>query len=486
MNVLFVFSLQRYRSVKRPIAERRLIPLGISYISALLKGHGHDTELLVLTRETDRRIIDEYIEKHRPGLICFTAVTSEYDFIADVARYIKSKFPAIHLLVGGPHASLNPEAVIRDSFDSLCIGEGEHPTLELVEQLTRGEKPTGIKNLWIKDGDRIEKNPTRAFLDNQDSLPFPDRTLWKDWIDDTDAMQVILLGRGCPFECTYCCNHSLKELAPGQYVRLRSVDAVIDELRHVVSESPHTNEVYFEIETIGINNAFAHELCSALERFNQESEKKLTFGVNLRITPNVDYDTLFSAFANANFRFINIGLESGSTRVREKVLNRRYSNDDIIDTVTLAKKHGLSVYVFAMVGVPTETLEDFKETIACCRTCQPDCVWLYIFFPYPGTDLHQYCMEHDLLPPTINPEMERFKAVLDLPGFSRSQIQRQFNWFFYKVYAGHRSLLFRLGSVLYLKAHSNYTLCRLFHKFTNNKLLKKMEKQVAAHYSLKK
>lgn len=486
MNTLFVFSLQNYRSLEQPIAEQRLIPLGISYISALLKDRGHSTELLVLTRKTDRYIIDEYVERYHPDLICFTAVTSEYSFISDIAAYTKARFPYIHLLAGGPHISLNPEIAIRDAFDSICIGEGEYPTLELLEQLQRGKEPTKIPNLWIKKGNRVEKNPTRAFIEKLDELPFPDRTLWNDWIDETDAMQVVLLGRGCPFECTYCCNHSFRKLAPGQYVRLRSVNAIISELRQVAADAPQTNEVYFEIETIGINSAFAHELCRALQQFNEGRMQKLTFGVNVRITPGTDYGTLFEAFAEANFRFVNIGLESGSARVRETVLKRRYSNDDIINAVTLAKKHGLTVYIFAMVGVPTETLDDFQETINCCRTCQPDCIWLYIFFPYPGTALHDYCLKTGLLPSKVDPQMERFKAPLDLPGFPKREIQREFNWFFYNVYAGYRSLFFRLGSVLYLKVHSNNTLCRLFHKLMKNRFIKKMEKNIASRYSLKK
>jgi radical SAM superfamily enzyme YgiQ (UPF0313 family) len=168
------------------------------------------------------------------------------------------------------------------------------------------------------------------------------------------------------------------------------------------------------------------------------------------------------------------------------MLNRRYSNDDITNAVALAKSNGLRVYVFAMVGIPTETIEEFRETISCCRACQPDCIWLYIFFPYPGTTIYRYCMEQGLLPHSVDTEMERFRAALDLPGFPRKRIQHEFCWFFYRVYAGHRSILFRLGSVVYLKAHSNYMLCRLFNKLMASRLAKKIEKCVAAHYSLKK
>ena len=77
--------------------------------------------------------------------------------------------------------SLTPAEEMLEIFDALCIGEGEYPGLELVEQLSEGKSPSGIMNLWIKQADGIEKNPTRPFLQDMDELPFPDREMWNPW-----------------------------------------------------------------------------------------------------------------------------------------------------------------------------------------------------------------------------------------------------------------------------------------------------------------
>ncbi|MCK4788058.1 MAG: cobalamin B12-binding domain-containing protein [Desulfobacteraceae bacterium] len=155
MNILFVYSIDDIQSQTKLLQTQQQMQFGISYISSFLKKHGHQTKLVVLGKflgQKNKRAIDEYIARLCPGLICFTCVATEYSFIANIAKYIKNNYQDIYLLVGGPHVSLNPEQVLSDGFDALCIGEGENATLELVSQLEKGMSPSGIANLWIKHG----------------------------------------------------------------------------------------------------------------------------------------------------------------------------------------------------------------------------------------------------------------------------------------------------------------------------------------------
>jgi anaerobic magnesium-protoporphyrin IX monomethyl ester cyclase len=455
MNIIFIYSLNVIESTSKPMYTLQQKQYGISYISSFLKEHGHQTKLIVLSRVSDRKnrtIIDEYLKRFYPKLICFTGVSTEYQFIANIAKYIKSHYPDIYLLVGGPHVSLNPEEVLLDDFDALCIGEGENPTLELLSQLEKGAHPSGIPNLWIKHGSEIEKNSPRPFLQDLDSLPFPDREMWQEWIEERQGSKdSVLLARGCPFQCTYCCNHALKKLAPGAYVRFRSPDNIVKEIKEIANRSPSTKEIYLEVESFGINKEWARELCSKLERFNKTLDQPLSFGANLRITPNADLENLFVECKKCNFRFINIGLESGSERVRREILKRNYSNEDIISAVALARKYGLKIALFNMIGIPGETIADFKETVKINRVCLPDWHYTSIFFPYPGTDLYFLCKQQGLLKKPLDTEMERQKATLDLPGFTKKQIQKSYIWFDYYVYKGHKPIYIVLGRVLQSK-----------------------------------
>ena len=121
-------------------------------------------------------------------------------------------------------------------------------------------------------------------------------------------------------------------------------------------------------------------------------------------------------------------------------MKRRYSNQDFKNALHCAKKYGLKVNVYIMVGIPGETLDDFQDTIKCIRECQPHRADISIFYPYPGTKLYDICKEKNLLNHKISTEYERRIAVLDLPGFSRKQIQKQYDWFDFTVYKGYKPL----------------------------------------------
>ncbi len=348
MNTIFVSSVNSLVTKHKPLDTPLQMQFGISYISSLLKRHGHKTKLIILSEllgKINFNVIDKNIKEFSPRLICFTAVCSEYPFIAKLAKYIKTHYPDIYLLIGGPHVSLNPSEVLEDAFDALCIGEGEYPTVELASQLEENKFPSSVQNLWIKHCSDIEKNTQRPFLHDLDSLPFPDREMWQEWIDERQSSQnskhAVLLGRGCPFQCTYCCNHAFQKLAKGNYVRLRSPDNILEEIRAIVKCFSTDRLIYLEAESFGINKAWALELCSKLEGFNRTLSHPLSFGTNLRVTPHADLESLFAACKRSNFSYVKIGLESGSERIRRQILKRNYSNQDIINAVELARKYGI-------------------------------------------------------------------------------------------------------------------------------------------------
>ena len=479
MNIAFVFSSQNVFSPEKPLQYQEEMNFGISYISSLLKQHGHRTSLFVLTKDTQLDTVRTFVRDFNPGVLCFSSVTSEFPFITRWIRKIKAEFPRLFLLGGGCHLSLNPDDGLQTELDALCIGEGEHPTLELVERLEGGRSPGGIENIWLKQNGKVERNRLRPFLEDIDALPFPDREMWRPWTLDLNSRPAVLLGRGCPFQCTYCSNHALKKLAPGPYVRCRSADNIVAELEEIAARQPAVREVYFEVETFNVNLPWARELCRKLAVFNQRRTAPLEFGVNIRVTPNTDFGPLFAAMRGSRFTFINVGVESGSERVRREIMNRRYSNDDIIRTASLARENGLKVHFLNMIGLPTETEDDIRQTIAVNRVCQPD-MWPShsIFFPYPGTEIHRICREKGLLPERLDVERERSRAVLNLKGLSQRKLMHYFVWFDYYVYKGHRPLWKLLARCFVARLHCSYRMMRVYRVVTGWGFLKKLKESV--------
>jgi anaerobic magnesium-protoporphyrin IX monomethyl ester cyclase len=253
VKVLFVYTREVPQSPVKPLVDLEAIQFGISSISAYLKRAGHRTRLLVLTRADDFSTVDRLVGEFEPQLVCLTAVASEYAFVEKIGAYLKERYPGLFLMAGGVHVSLRPDDAMLEVFDACCIGEGEEATLELVGQLEQGIPPRGIPNLWIRHQGGIEKNPPRSFLPELDALPYPDREMWLEWLDleRCTPRPSLLLGRGCPFLCSYCCNHSLKKVASGRYVRFRSPENVVGEIEQLTRLFPEMQEIYFEVETLG-------------------------------------------------------------------------------------------------------------------------------------------------------------------------------------------------------------------------------------------
>jgi len=437
MQILFISSVNNPVSFQHLLAGNEDMQFGISYISACLKQKGHQTSLLLLSkkyRSKNERLLRKQIQQLSPSVIAFTAVYSEYDYIVEIARFIRKSFPSVFLVGGGVHISLNPHENMLDVFDAICLGEGEQAMVELVGALETHQPFTSIENLWVRQDKNIFKNGLRVFNESLGVLPFPDRSMWLQWILERNTRLTVLLGRGCPYNCSYCCNHKLRKIAQGAYVRFRPVSNILNEIETLNSEFPQVREYMLEAETLAADMDWLEELCLGLAGLNAKRSVKLLFSANLRIFPTMDQEKIWGLLAKAGFTSVSIGLESGSEKIRREVLNRNYSNEHIFEAAAWASKYGIKLGLFNLIGVPGETYSDFCETLAVNRKIQPHWHATSIFFPYPGTELYECAQKLGLLNNVKEVENERQQAVLDLPDFTRKQIQQAFDSFHYEVY----------------------------------------------------
>jgi radical SAM superfamily enzyme YgiQ (UPF0313 family) len=98
---------------------------------------------------------------------------------------------------------------------------------------------------------------------------------------------------------------------------------------------------------------------------------------------SVDHE-LLKAMRDANCKIIHYGVESGSQRILD-VLNKRINVDQIKKATGYAKKVGMLVSFYIILGSPTETVEDIKLTRKLIFETKPDYLDITVFTPLPGT-----------------------------------------------------------------------------------------------------
>jgi len=126
-----------------------MIPFGLSFVATSLKHAGFDTKVLVFTYDTNHvKVLREYIQQYNPQLFCLTSVSSQYHLIVKIAKAIKRIDSLLTIILGGHHASLSPStAILEESFDAICVGEGERAVVEYATQIKDKKIPSNIKNL---------------------------------------------------------------------------------------------------------------------------------------------------------------------------------------------------------------------------------------------------------------------------------------------------------------------------------------------------
>jgi anaerobic magnesium-protoporphyrin IX monomethyl ester cyclase len=430
MKIALVHPMSDAHS-KTPMSSEQLVACGVSLVGAYLQRAGHEVTLNVFTKCTPKEALRDFIETFRPRVFGFSAVCNEYPLVRAVAEYIREHHPDIYLVLGGHHAMLSTDRACLGPWDAVCTGEGEVPMLELVTLLERDERPQQIQGMRIRGSDgRFGETTNAPFVDDLDSLPFMMREDWAQYAVLRGYNHTVLISRGCPFKCTYCSNHAIQDKGGGgRYVRFRSTNNIVAELEALLIRNPATQAIYLESEMLNVNMKFTLELAAALEEFNRARKRPIPFMTNLFLMRNQDWDVLFAAFRRANLRMVNVGLESGSERVRTQILKRKYTNDDVLRFAEAARRHDILWGAFVLVGIPGETREDFEQTVTVTKEARPDAVYLSIFEPYPGTDLHRVSVEMGLLDGKSEESFHRNEAMWDLPGFSRREIQDAYESF---------------------------------------------------------
>jgi radical SAM superfamily enzyme YgiQ (UPF0313 family) len=369
---------------------------GVAFLSAVLKEAGHQTALINVNEQlgavpTDDGLLTR-INAEKPGLIGFSVVTVQYQYAVDMARKIKRAFPHIPTIIGGIHATMDPEGCLAEGvFDYACVGEGEEALLELVTALDASGDTTAVRNIWARRDGRVHRNPVRPFTPLE-RLPPKDYEVFdfQKMIDAKDGWVGLMTSRGCPFRCSYCFNHRIVERYQKEtgrkgrelnYIRHHTVDEVIDEIKYLLSHYRNIKWFIFDDDLFTFDGEYVREFA---RKYRAVTEVPFVCNAHVKF-----FDSeIAKALAEGGCGIVKFGLESGSDRVRAEVMHRQMTNDEIEKAFAAGNAAGLHTSAFVMMGLPTETVGEMEETVKLLARIRAGRFRWAIFFPFVNTDAY--------------------------------------------------------------------------------------------------
>ena len=221
LDVLLVSPPSPNPLMLKSFKRQGMPPLGLGYIATYLKQADYSVAIMDMGLEDNTMdVLLDTIKTQKPSIVGISCSTETYNTTIRIAKIIKEINGDICIALGGPHVSLQYNTIFgkENIIDFAMINEGEISFKKLCDYYIR--KTLNLEDLrsvvYVKKGKTIT-TPLEPFIEDLDSLPFPDRSLF-DPLDKYAIPATISTSRGCPGKCAFC---AAGVLSGGRY-RMRS------------------------------------------------------------------------------------------------------------------------------------------------------------------------------------------------------------------------------------------------------------------------
>ncbi len=395
MKILIVMP----KFVNKP-TDYYIFPLGLMYISAVLKKAGYSVECLNLNEydAPPAKLIPQEIIDKGIDVVCTGGLSAHYSKVKEILDIAKKAKPEIITIVGGGLISSEPELIMKSSNPTFgVIGEGEGTIVELIYALSTGDSYSNIKGLIYKEANGwVVTTFPRPPLEDIDSLPYPDYEGFgiEEYLDmrlpnderdqyfsDNPRQLCVIASRSCPFECTFC-YHPL-----GKQYRQRSLDSVLTEMEHWI-KAFHINSFLIMDELFSVNRQRVMEFCKRVKPLDMKWQ------VQMRVD-NADKEML-DAMHDAGCYCISYGLESGSNTVL-KSMKKHITIEQSVKALELTYQANIGVQGNFIFGDTAETLDTAAETFEAWLKLRKHNIYMVPIEVYPGTGLYHRAIEAGII-----------------------------------------------------------------------------------------
>jgi radical SAM superfamily enzyme YgiQ (UPF0313 family) len=269
-----------------------------------------------------------------------------------ICNYIRKNYPKQKILLGGPALGVFTDYAKQwildfkkeNLFDDFISGEAD---IAINKYMMGYKDYPGINNF------DFQQNPI------QDTLPYPnyDDIDFNDY--DSDENRLYVNGsKGCVRKCAYC----NIPIIWNKYVAKtgkRLADEVI-----FLHKKYNSRSIKFTDSLVNGNQKEFRIFIKNLSEYNKTTTNKIKWGGYYIIRePKYITEDYFDDLKESGCSWLNIGIESGSEKVRYK-LKKPFTNKAIEYHLQQFDRVGIqSCDMLMIVGFPTEAEEDYQESL---------------------------------------------------------------------------------------------------------------------------
>lgn len=394
VDALFVNAPLRDYNLRPRINDFTLPVLGMAYVATYAKQNGFnvgvlDAESLGLGLDETAKIVN----RASPRWAGFNLLAPTYEMSARIAALLD---PKIDIVLGGHHAKAMPERILRDArfgnVAALVVGEGETRVLELLKDRASRAALPGV--VWRDTTTHFSRtgvwqgSPQEFLAPEIDRLPFVERGFLVDdpHVDAEGRVRANMIAtRGCPYNCSFC--GAAVSANPDITIRARSPENVVAEMESLsarlnVSSFRFVDDLFLGTAALIAKYLAVFDRAAIGERFVWDATGRINI---LNRMSDGDLQRL----RRAGCRELALGIESGSRRVLE-YMGKHITPEMTRSVVRRAARAGISIKGYFILGYPTETADELRDTVTLVRD-----LWelapvgfrasVFEFRPYPGT-----------------------------------------------------------------------------------------------------
>ena len=351
-----------------------VFPIGAAYMAAVAAQDGHAVETLDLCfLDALHPMLDDKIRDTRPDVVGIslrnldssaypqnTSYIDDYKQLVDGVRAVTSA----PIVLGGAGFTVMPDTIMEYLGANVgVVGEGEMAFPWILQRLANGEPVRSTPEFTCRpvNGGVCVSPVTRLKHLDHAGIPLRRRFDMDLYYQRGGALN-IQTKRGCYFECIFC-SYPLIE---GSKVRMRTAQAVVDEIQAVRQE--HGVRHWFFVD-----NIFNMPIRHAKDICEEMAARQVDIEWSGYLNPKFIDDELCDLMARSGCKAIEFGTDSGSATMIEN-LKKEFDPDDLRRASALCHKHHLKFCHSLIFGGPGETQQTVTETIDLMDELKPTAV----------------------------------------------------------------------------------------------------------------